>query len=481
MSKLMVGAAKVDISPTKDMFPIISGRYDYTGVHDPLCVRAVAIECGDSKLLFLGSAFRWEAFQAELEECLARHNISPGQVIVYRTGSHNTPALPVPGVPLAEKIRKQAEQALEIVKNGFIEAIDTAYERMQPARYGYGCDKCFVNCERCMSLENGYAHEVCMPGVPIDRTMQIIKFVDMEGKPIAGILNYDLLASSLMLAVDFDGEAKITDDLPGFACNYIERRMGNDFVITWVDGASGNVWMAHNSVMYDDDGLPYDFDYAPGALFQIVEAQAQEAALVALRILKNIECDRDTVTIKKVKKRTYLPAQEVIPGLRGQLNTVIAHLNGVYPGPDHPRTRKIIENNGGECPLLPGEEFPPQLIIPKPTGEDAPIDMVMFLFDDISIFIPEGHYFSGTGKICKEKSRTPVLMILLATVLEDSFTNHGYIYILDDEHKDIKSFERVHSKIYPGKTNQVISDGMLDMFDMLGVTEKTGDVVFYYL
>jgi hypothetical protein len=351
---------------------------------------------------------------------------------------------------------------------------------MVPARYGYGYDKCFINCERCMTLENGYAHEVCQPGVQVDRTMQILMFRDLGNKPIAAILNYDLLASSLMLAKDFDGEYKITDDLPGFACGYIERRMGNDFVTGWIDGASGNVWMAHNSVMYDDDGMPYDFEYANGALFQIVEAQAQEAALVAIRIINKIDCNKETADICREKTRGWLPGREQLPQLRDELNVVIAHLNGVFPGPDHVRVRGIIERNGGKCPLMPGEEYPPKLIIPQPSGEDIPVDMVMFMFDDIAMFIPEGHIFSGTGKRCKELARSSALMIFLATVLSDSESNHGYVYLLDDEHKDVKSFERVNSKAYPGKANKVISDGMLELFDKLKVDGDSGNVVFYY-
>lgn len=61
-------------------------------------------------------------------------------------------------------------------------------------------------------------------------------------------------------------------------------------------------------------------------------------------------------------------------------------------------------------------------------------------------------------------------MFLLATVLADSFTNHGYIYILDDQHKDIKSFERVHSKAYPGKTDEAIVSGMETLFERLNVS-----------
>lgn len=481
MGKLMVGAAKVDISPTAEMFPVHTGDgRELTGIHDPLHVRVIAIANGEDRLVFIGSAFRWEEFQPELEACLARHGVSPENTIVFRTGSHNSPVIPVNGEVKPERFREEARKSLAVVKNGFLRAVDEAFARMVPARYGYGCDKCFINCERCYTTVNGYAHEVCRPGVPIDRTMQIIKFEDLEGRPIAALLNYDLLASSLMLAKDVDGEYKITDDLPGFACRYIEKHMGNDFIVGWIDGASGNVWMAHNSVFYDDDELPQDFDYVDGALFQIVEAQAQEGAMVALRILRGIQCRRDSVSIRREKLRTYLPGREELPPLRNALNVVLAHLNGVYPGDDHVRVRGIIEKNGGTCPLMPGEEYPPKLIVPQPSGEDIPVDMVMFMLDDISLFIPEGHYFSGTGKCCKEASRAPVLMILLATVLSDSFTNHGYIYILDDEHKDFLSFERVHSKAIPGYANEVVTKGMLDLFDKLGIEEKTGEIVFYY-
>lgn len=96
------------------------------------------------------------------------------------------------------------------------------------------------------------------------------------------------------------------------------------------------------------------------------------------------------------KTRVWIPGQEVIPGLRGALNVVIAHMNGIYPGDDHIRVRDLIEKNGGTCPLLPGEEYPPKLILPKPTGADIPMDIRMFMLDDICLFIPEGHYFTGT-------------------------------------------------------------------------------------
>lgn len=478
---LKVGASKVEIVFPIDTFPLHTHILQpLAGIHDSVHVRVVAVEAGDSRLIFIGSAFRWEGFQRELEEKLSDHGFQPADVIVFRTGSHCVPMIFDHEHTIPEKYRAEAQRNTCCVRDAFLRAIEEACQNMTQARYGIGSDKCFVNCERCFTTENGFAHEVCMPGVPVDRTMQILYFEDLHGRPIAGVLNYDLLASSLMLAKDIDGRQKITDDLPGFACGYVERRLGGDFVLAWVDGGSGNCWMAHNSVLYDDEGLPYDFAYVDGALYQIVEAQSQECAMVALRILKNISCTRDSAAVRSARTRVWLPGQEVLPGLRGALNVSIAHMNGIYPGDDHVRVRDIIERNGGTCPLMPGEEYPPKLILPRPTGEDIPVDIRMFLFDDICLFIPEGHYFTGTERKCKDAAKTPHLMFLLATVLADSFSNHGYIYILDDQHQDMKSFERVHSKVYPGKTDAAIVKGMLELFDKLNVDGEPGRVVYYY-
>lgn len=478
---LNVGASRMEICFPAESFPLHTHTLrPLADVHDPIHVRVVAIECNGLRLMFIGSAFRWEGFQAELEEKLAQYGFRPEDVIVFRTGSHCVPMIRDHEHKIPDHYAAEADANTICVRNAFLQAVDEACGNMRQAVYGIGSDKCFVNCERCYTTENGFGHEVCMPGVPIDRTMQILYFQDLEGTPIAGVLNYDVLASSLMLAKDVDGLQKITDDLPGFACGYVERRMGADFVLAWTDGGSGNCWMAHNSVLYDDNGLPYDFEYVNGALFQIVEAQAQECAMVALRILRKTECIRDRISISSAKTRVWIPGQEIIPGLRGALNVVIAHLNGIYPGDDHVRVRDIIERNGGTCPLLPGEEYPPKLIIPKPTGENIPVDIRMFMLDDICLYIPEGHYFTGTERKCKDASKAPHLMFLLATVLADSFTNHGYIYILDDQHKDIQSFERVHSKAYPGKTDNAIVSGMLTLFQELGVTGDDGRVVYYY-
>jgi len=49
---LRAGAAKVDITPPRDMFPI-QGRQVLAGVHDPLYARALVLDNGTSKVALI--------------------------------------------------------------------------------------------------------------------------------------------------------------------------------------------------------------------------------------------------------------------------------------------------------------------------------------------------------------------------------------------------------------------------------------------
>lgn len=483
MEKLMIGAAKVDVTPKEELLPCYTSMgHLLTAIHDPIYVRAIALVSGQSRMMFLELPVDYSYYTEEIKERAVYHGFRPDHVIISGTGTHNYPVVPKKGhPPVRERDKATAESYLPFVKERCLEAMDRAAANMQRAKYGHGIGRCYTNCERCKTLPDGYGIEAPVLGAKIERTMQVLKFTDMEDRPLAEILHYDLSGAPLFLGEARSGEGiMVTDELWGMCLNYVDNRLGNASVAINIGGGQGNTCVNLPSVKYDFQGMPVEIEYHNGVLYDMVETRAQETAFAALDILEHTCCDRDFCRIRMATGSMSLPGQEVFKGPRGALNAALAHMHGQFPGPEHPRFKNIIARNGGEVPLFPGEEYPPKLVIPKPVKEEIQVPVNMFLMEDLAMFIPSGSYYTGTEKRCKEEPRSLKLMFLGGRLLENPGQGQEPGPVYDDEHKEDLGYQRMHSHVYPGNTNEIVVQAMEKLFDQLGVKEKQGDVEFYY-
>jgi hypothetical protein len=94
MGPLRAGAAKVDITPTKEMFPM-GGRQVLGGVHDPLFLRALVLDNGSSKMAFITADTAGIRNGDEImKEITAELGIPATHISLIAAHDHNTPRSP---------------------------------------------------------------------------------------------------------------------------------------------------------------------------------------------------------------------------------------------------------------------------------------------------------------------------------------------------------------------------------------------------
>ena len=150
MSKypIKVGAARLSITPTPDMFPLPCMVGQYSGVREgeEINVRAIVIDNGERRFLLEG----WELGGVPCPEILrpaieAKYGFTQNNMLL--TGTHNHSA-PHPAGGLRPGAENKGAQKVEVPANvqaftdlvikQSLDVIGLALEKMKPARYGFG-------------------------------------------------------------------------------------------------------------------------------------------------------------------------------------------------------------------------------------------------------------------------------------------------------------------------------------------------------
>jgi len=237
-----VGYAAIDITPTRPM--PLSGfvaRCDrpFDGVDDPLCVRALAVGSGDSRvvvlaydLLAIGTELHGEVLRelAGVAEQHAGHT----EWILCTTHTHSAPAT-ITLLGCGEPQRDYWDSVLAASRA----AAAAALAAVQPARlrwthvmlpgHNYNRRRVLVDGRVVMAKEPDAP--VLRHGPSWDR-MLLGRFDDMQGHGIAGVVSWAAHAVTVC-------GAHVTADFPGELC----RRLGEEhgFPFLYLQGACGNL------------------------------------------------------------------------------------------------------------------------------------------------------------------------------------------------------------------------------------------------
>ena len=217
---LEAGAAKIDITPSADAALPMSGYADrkqgFRGIHDHIYARAIVLGDGSR----LAAVVAWEligvpnAVWEELSGRIARETGIPSEyLLLCAVHDHSAPApfgMYGNDSPKSAAYTKQVEDAT-------VEVIRKAKETLQPAQIGIGTGKANVNVNRReYSPETGWWLGYNPEG-PSDKTVTVVRFEALSGKPIALLINY------AVHAVVMGGENdQISGDLAGATSRYVE-------------------------------------------------------------------------------------------------------------------------------------------------------------------------------------------------------------------------------------------------------------------
>jgi neutral ceramidase len=258
---LQAGAAKVDITPAADAALPMSGyasrKEGFKGIHDHIYARAIVLSDGATTAALVS----WELIGVpdktweEISQRVSREiGIRPEYLLLTAVHDHSAPApfgLYGNDAPKSAVYMKQVADAT-------LEAIRKAKANLQPAKIGIGTGKAYVNINRREYSEaSGWSLGFNLDG-PSDKTVTVVRFDALSGKPIALLVNYAVHA-----VVMGPENYQISGDLAGATSRYVENyyrqkpedaprsdagpaieprpaEKAEDMVALWTSGAAGD-------------------------------------------------------------------------------------------------------------------------------------------------------------------------------------------------------------------------------------------------
>ena len=306
--KLMVGAAKEDMSPPDEMFAPGVEFFDranrnFIGVHDPLFVRAIVLDNGVTKAAFVSlDIAKVPGEQEFLDYVTAETGIAPEYLFVAATHDHNT--VEIKGDPYASP-QPEVVAYYDKIKNATVKAITNAASQLQAARIGYATGKAYVNTNRDEKIGAGY-HMGYNPDGPSDKTVAVVSFTTLSGDLIAVLYNYAVHGVVMYRATTRDGRPEVTGDLPGATSRYVEEHFENA-VALFTSGAAGDqnpLFMA----TYNQDH-PDVYDLGPSG-YAILEVLSRRLGEEVVELTGSIANTSSTVKIWGTKTSVTVPGRK---------------------------------------------------------------------------------------------------------------------------------------------------------------------------
>jgi hypothetical protein len=214
---LRAGAARVDITPAADAALPMAGyggrTQGATGIHDSIFVRAIVLDDGATQVALVA----WELLYvpdpvwADVSQTVAAElGIQPENFLLAAVHNHGAASLGATPANTAEYTKK--------VETAAVEAVRRAKARLQPARFGIGTGAAYLNMNRReLTAAQGWWLGFNENG-PSNKTVTVLRFEDMEGKPIAFLINY-----AVHVVVMGPENRQITGDLAGATSRFVEQ------------------------------------------------------------------------------------------------------------------------------------------------------------------------------------------------------------------------------------------------------------------
>ena len=251
VSTFSVGAAKRDITPTDEMFPLSrKPNVEMTGVLDPLSLRVIAMADADTTTLMICTE-TGRSLGPQYADIVAEHTgLDLENIVMTSTHTHAAPEVTEyvdldfeDGDPDVTTQQLWAKYAMEQM----LDAVDEALANLKPASVGVQYGESYINVNRNSVYnqvdENGNVTEVrnlgWAPDGPTDREVAAIQFNDENNEPIAFIVNYAVHGTVMHANTCEDGKTGVSGDIPGIVSGYIEDQY-DGAVAMWLSGAAGD-------------------------------------------------------------------------------------------------------------------------------------------------------------------------------------------------------------------------------------------------
>ena len=418
---LQVGAARVDITPDEGAALPMSGyagrKQGFQGIHDHIYARAIVLNDGARSAAIV----TWELIGvptpvwAGVSQRIAKETgIPPELLLLAAVHDHSAPSLAgIYGNADPKSVPYTAK-----VEDATVDAIRQAKANLQPARVGVGNGKAYVNVNRREYVPDRGWGLGFNPEFPSDKTLTVVRFENMSGKPIALFINYPV-----HVVVMGPDNLQVSGDLAGATSRFVERHYrgtpedgprgdggsglrlrpeetvgGDGIVALWTSGAAG-----------DQNPL----SVARGSDFTLVDAFGKILGEEAIRVAGSIRTTPN-VRIRGAQQVVTCPGRRVVPG---------PHPHGEYKFED---------------------------------SDAVNIRLGLLMINDIALAGVSGEVLTGIGRhLAKETPFSHTIMVTHA--------NGSSGYIPDDAAFDQVSYEITTSHLKPGCAENAIVNGFLDL------------------
>jgi hypothetical protein len=285
---LRAGVAKVDISPTKEMFPISQGPQTLGGVHDAIYARALVLDNGSTKVALISVDTAGMRNADEIVKAVSDElKVPASHLSIAATHDHNTPTF---GGGANNKY--DPKPYLDLMLKGVVEAARQANANLQTARIGFGTGKAYINTNRDQKIGDSYKMGYAPEG-PTDKTVAVMLVTDAAGKPFAVWSNYAVHGVVMFLSKTKDGKSEVTGDIGGWTANYVEDRM-KGVVEVWTPGAAGDQNPLFMSTYNQDAPDVHDEGQAGWAILDVLSRRLGEEVV---RVASNIHNTTDKAVL----------------------------------------------------------------------------------------------------------------------------------------------------------------------------------------
>jgi hypothetical protein len=299
-------------------------------IHDHIYVRAIVLSDGTSQAVLLAweligmPTHVWEELSQRITKELG---IPADNLLLAAVHDHGAPSVagmfgrsPAPGAanPAVGPPSPATIAYTTKVESDAFEAVRRAKVNLRPAQFGFGTGKAYVNINRReFFAKTGWWWLGYNPQGPSDKTVAVLKFTDLAGKPIALFINYAVHA--VVMGPD---NLAVTGDLAGATSRYVEQYYqgkiptrddagwelevgpeekagGEGPVVVWTSGAAGD----QNPVSMDQ-----------GEDFTMVEGLGRILGEESVRVANRITVMSSQGRIESSQRVVTCPGRRVAPG-----------------------------------------------------------------------------------------------------------------------------------------------------------------------
>jgi Neutral/alkaline non-lysosomal ceramidase, N-terminal len=269
---MKAGVAKVDITPPlgTHMWGYFDRLKGAEGTLDPLYARVLVLEGGGQRLAYvdldLGRTFGPASLDQLRQAVKQKSGID--DLIVQATHTHAGPVV-MDAYPSGTPAWETA--ALAKIEH----AIEDAQQHLVPVLLGVGYGEAYIGYNRRRPNPDGtvtmiWENPSRMPTWPVDPTITLLRVDQMDGQPLAILVNYS--THPVTFGPD---NLKFSADFPGVMCKVVEQSFDGKPLAFFVQGAPGdiNVYDATTPITQDAVGRR---DWAGETLGKAAAAAAKD-------------------------------------------------------------------------------------------------------------------------------------------------------------------------------------------------------------